>query len=163
MIEARQAGSYRREYLGLVAAPPDPASGEWLGPIAIDPADPRRRVVDPRRGRRAATVYETVAQREQATVLRLYPKTGRTHQLRVHAAAADRALLGDRHYGGVGRLTLPNGRVLTARRVMLHCARVSVPLRGDAPQEFRAEVPSDLSELWLAVGGSSEVFELISS
>ena len=76
------------------------------------------------------------------------PRTGRTHQLRVHAARAGCALLGDRAYGGSVRLVDADGRVSRAGRPMLHCAEVCVPSpAGAGPMTFHAPVPQDMRQL----------------
>ncbi len=109
--------------------------------ISIDPRDPRRRRVGMGRGARdACTRYEVNAASTVACLLSLWPETGRTHQLRVHAAAAACPLLGDVQYGGSKRITLPNGQVIPVNRVMLHCREVQIP-RVDAPGHFRFEAP----------------------
>jgi hypothetical protein len=49
---------------------------------------------------------------------------------------------------------LGDGRVVAARRVMLHCARLSLPaLVGDGSLELTQPVPPDLEALWSALGG----------
>jgi 23S rRNA pseudouridine955/2504/2580 synthase/23S rRNA pseudouridine1911/1915/1917 synthase len=92
-----------------------------------------------------------------AALLLLSPLTGRTHQLRVHAARAGVPLLGDRHYGGPVKVTLPDGRVVRAGRVMLHCARVRLPKIAPTAEPERltldAPIPADFRAVWLALGG----------
>jgi 23S rRNA-/tRNA-specific pseudouridylate synthase len=110
----------------------------------------------PGRGERAAaTRYEVAARTPNATLLRLRPDTGRTHQLRVHAAKAGAPLFGDPLYQGARRKALPDGSVVTARRVMLHCVRVSFPsfAPGDRMQ-LEAPAPPDMDRVWRALGGS---------
>ena len=75
----------------------------------------RRANVDPA-GRPARTDWELVASDEAGAVLRLRPRTGRMHQLRVHLAAIGHPILGDRAYGGP-----------PASRLMLHAERLVVP------------------------------------
>ena len=132
LLEARKAGLYRRLYLGLASPGPTPDAGRWDASIALDPRDPRRRRAGDGEGaRQAATRFEVAERRPlvegELALLRLFPETGRTHQLRVHAAAASAPLFGDAPYGGPKRLTLASGRVVSARRVMLHCAEVRDP------------------------------------
>lgn len=151
---ARRAEAYHRLYLALANAPlAGPA--RWTEAIAIDPADPRRRVVGEGASAKAATTL--VAPRAEAgslTLLELRPQTGRTHQLRVHAGAHGLPLFGDVHYGGAKRAVLPNGRVLTARRTMLHCAALGLPsIGGGAPLDLRCEPPRDFAGLWTGAGG----------
>ena len=82
------------------------------------------------------------------------PATGRTHQLRVHAAKAGAPLFGDHQYQGDRRKVLPDGNVVTARRVMLHCARVSFPWNDADKTQFDAPVRADMKKVWLALGGA---------
>lgn len=158
LLAARQAGSYRRGYLAIAGHPPEPPQGEWRGAIGIDPRNSRKRAIARAGGsgvRDAHTRYSTLQTAAHAALLWLMPQTGRTHQLRVHAADAGIPLLGDRHYGGAQRVVLADGRVLSARRTMLHCARVQIPNPvGGVPLRFEAPPPSDFSELWRAVSGS---------
>ncbi|MGH7434457.1 MAG: RluA family pseudouridine synthase, partial [Polyangiaceae bacterium] len=80
--------------------------------------------------------------------------TGRTHQIRVHAANAGSPLIGDRAYGGPSRVTLAGGRVLEPRRIALHAARVTVPDSSGAARTATAPVPDDLRALWTDLGGA---------
>lgn len=163
LLAARREGTYRRLYLALVAKAPTPPEGRWQAALAIDPRDARRRVVveDPgalpaeRRAREAATRYEVRAVAPAAALLALHPETGRTHQLRVHAAHAGSPLFGDVMYGGERRLVRDNGRVVTARRVMLHCAALTLPdvqRRGEVLR-IVSPVTDDFSAAWVGSGG----------
>jgi 23S rRNA-/tRNA-specific pseudouridylate synthase len=165
LIDARQAGTYERVYLGITVREMPVDEGEWSWPISIDPANPKARVAGPGRGeRRALTRYEVAARTSGAMALRLRPVTGRTHQLRVHAAKAGVPLFGDHLYEGDRRKVLPDGSVVTARRVMLHCARVSFPslaggvLAGERCNgehlQFEARARPDMKRVWLALGGA---------
>ena len=77
----------------------------WIDlPIAPDWYDRPRQKVDAQEGKHAVTEYEVLAAHpDGALEVRFIPHTGRTHQLRVHAAHPDglgRPILGDRLYGG---------------------------------------------------------------
>jgi 23S rRNA-/tRNA-specific pseudouridylate synthase len=155
LLEARRAGSYERVYFGITLEQPMTVAGEWTWPISIDPRNPMLRVAGAGRGERdASTRYEVVASTSNGALLRLMPRTGRTHQLRVHAAKAGLPLFGDHAYQGPRRRTLPDGSVITARRVMLHCARVSFPWRTADRIRFEALVRPDMERVWLALGGT---------
>ena len=67
-------------------------------------------------GERAVTHYQVAATGENATLLRCRLETGRTHQIRVHAAYLGHPLLGDTLYGGDTRLI---------QRQALHCKELS--------------------------------------
>ena len=170
LLDARRAGTYERVYLGITIRGVSLDQGEWCWPISIDPRNPKRRIAGPGRGEREAlTRYEVAARTPSATLLRLRPATGRTHQLRVHAAEAGAPLFGDSLYQGERRKVLPEGSVVTARRVMLHCARVSFPLvtggtggalageRCTDGQRMCLDAPArpDMDRVWRALGGAS--------
>lgn len=98
-------GTVRKSYLALV-------SPTWMIcgkgrvelPLAADYFDRPRQVVDYSEGKPSVTEYELLEFRENGDVLlRLWPLTGRTHQLRVHCAHAEglaSPIVGDRLYGG---------------------------------------------------------------
>jgi 23S rRNA-/tRNA-specific pseudouridylate synthase len=153
--EAREAKRYHRLYLALTAAGALDTPARWEEPIAIDPADRRRRVVGEGDGaQRALTMAAPRARSGPLALLELRPQTGRTHQLRVHAAAHGLPLFGDVHYGGHKRAVMPNGRVLTARRTMLHCAALDLPAIDGAPLALRCDPPADFGRLWRGAGGN---------
>ena len=110
----------------------------------------------------AHTRYRVHAAAGPLVALDLWPVTGRTHQLRVHASAAGCALAGDVAYGGEKRIVLPNGRVLSAGRVMLHCAafRMPDPARRGAFIELALPPAADMRTLWQAAGGDSSELAL---
>jgi len=161
LLAARQAGEYTRGYLALAPRAPSPADGEWREAIAIDRRDPRKRIVAGQGAagaRDAHTLYRTLDALPQAALLWLSPQTGRTHQLRVHAAHAGIPLLGDRHYGGAARVVRVDGSVISVRRTMLHCTRVSFPNpEGGTRLLFEALPPPDFVALWVALDGPSLV------
>ncbi len=153
-LEMRREGRYRRLYLALASVAPDPSRGEWDGSIGVDPRDKRkRRVTDASGSQHAKTVYALAAPAAVGALLALYPHTGRTHQLRVHCAAAGLPLFGDVPYGGPKRSSLPDGRVVSFTRVMLHCARVSLPLPSGERVVFASPIPSDFRAAFSALGG----------
>ncbi|MBN1653739.1 MAG: hypothetical protein JXA30_08185 [Deltaproteobacteria bacterium] len=161
LLAARESGKYRRLYLAISSRAPEPLEGIWRASIAIDPHEPRRRVVVDDNSRvkgairPAITAYKTLIQLENAALLSLRPQTGRTHQLRVHASAAAVPFLGDRHYGGLNRVVRSDGRVFRVKRVMLHCARVVLPdLVNGGRLSLSIGPPEDMKQLWTDLGGN---------
>ena len=159
---ARAEGTYARRYLAITSRAPSPGAGVWDARIGRA-RDPRLRAVGGRDATDATTRYAVagVAPGGQA-ILGVEPITGRTHQIRLHASHAGAPLLGDRAYGGPTRLTLPTGRVLAPGRIALHAARVVVPGERGArlPFEVRSPLPSELAELWSALGGEAAAWDL---
>ncbi|MEM8607621.1 MAG: RNA pseudouridine synthase [Myxococcota bacterium] len=147
--EARNANTYSREYFGVTVAPVSFEQATWDWPIAIDPQDKRLRVAGSGRGQKDACSVCTVAERGAAgTLLCLVPKTGRTHQLRVHASRAGVPLFGDHAYGGARRCVLQTGEVVPAPRVMLHCSSVGFPGVDGGTVRIEAPLPEDFSQTW---------------
>ena len=114
--------------------------GDWHEIDAPIPADwPRRplRVIDPVHGKPSLTRWRAKAALPGigATHLELAPRTGRTHQLRVHLAHIGHPILGDALYG--------NEEVCSrAPRLLLHATRLSLahPLSGE-PLCFESPAP----------------------
>jgi RluA family pseudouridine synthase len=145
--QARDEHAYVRRYLALAAHAPSADEGTWDARIGRA-KDARRREVNGREATDARTNYAVVARAGEVALLALTPITGRTHQLRVHAAHAGAPLLGDRVYGGPTRWTLASGKVLALGRIYLHAARVTIEgVAIDAP------VPEEMRATWGALGG----------
>jgi 23S rRNA-/tRNA-specific pseudouridylate synthase len=162
-LEARKAGALRRSYLGIAAKRPASDEGDWQLGIGIDPRDPKKRRVSEAPSAKAAhTRYRVIAGAGPLVALEFWPITGRTHQLRVHASAAGSALLGDVAYGGVKRLTLENGRILSAQRVMLHCAAFRMPDPANRAKVIALSLapPADMLSLWQSAGGDPAALQL---
>lgn len=96
-------------------------------------ANGERRVRVDAAGERAQTSFRVLGRGADSTWLEACPKTGRTHQIRVHAAAAGHPILGDGKYGSNA-----------SGRLLLHASKLKLPL-GDAPRWFDAPLPSAFS------------------
>ena len=125
-----------KSYLALVVGHPDPANAVVTLPLDRDPAHPLRRAVQPG-GREAVTSYRTLANFPGYALVEANPKTGRTHQIRVHFAALGHPVAGDTTYG-------PPKRPLGLTRHFLHAAK----LRFTSPQgqeiSLESPLPPDL-------------------
>jgi 23S rRNA pseudouridine1911/1915/1917 synthase len=159
---ARESGRYLRRYVALASAGEGfgrTAAGEWSDPIGRA-RDPKKRAVGGRDAVPASTRYAiaSVLTISRVALLGVEPVTGRTHQIRVHAAHAGAPLLGDRDYGGPRTLVLPSGKVVDLDRIALHCAHVRVDgLALESP------VPEVLRGWWEAAGGAADAWTTASS
>jgi 23S rRNA pseudouridine1911/1915/1917 synthase len=101
-----------------------------------------RIVVDATEGRRAETRFEVLERFTAATLLAAAPRTGRTHQIRVHLASIGHPILGDRAYGGGG----DDARRLGLERPFLHAERLAFdhPVTGER-LEVDEPLPDDLT------------------
>jgi 23S rRNA pseudouridine955/2504/2580 synthase len=69
-------------------------------------------------------------------------ETGRTHQIRVHAAHAGHPIVGDQRYGDADMNR--RMRKFGAERLFLHAASLAFELAGSAPCHFSSPLPDDL-------------------
>lgn len=102
-----------------------------------------RVVVDHTEGRAAETSFRVLERLASATLLEAAPKTGRTHQIRVHLQAIGHAIVGDRTYGGGGDLA----KSLGLERPFLHSFRIAFthPISGERV-ELEEPLPRDLED-----------------
>lgn len=144
-----------KTYLALVWGRPRPAHGEWAFPLGPDRRD-RRRMAVRGDGRTARTAYLVLAAARHASLLRLAPRTGRTHQIRVHAAHAGHPIVGDDLYGGPRQRGVRDRalrRALTASRPLLHAARLHLPATRSTPElVLTAPLPPDFAATLAALG-----------
>ena len=113
-----QAKTARREYLGIVRGVPRSESGIIDAMIARHPRDRKKMaVVDD--GRRAVTHWQIAERLGHYTLVKFDLETGRTHQIRVHAAHMGWAIVGDPLYGHPNKETSPYllGQALHAWRL----------------------------------------------
>lgn len=113
LFESRQV---RKMYIAWLDHPmPIGEKGEINLPLRPDPQDRPRQMVDKEHGKEAVTRYEVLGVVEGHARVALWPKTGRTHQLRVHCAHIEglhNPIVGDRLYGTAGE------------RLMLHATKL---------------------------------------
>jgi len=89
----------QKVYLAVVRGHLGPVSGTIDRAVGRHPRERKRMSVHSRRGRAALTRWTALERFPGATLMRLEPETGRTHQLRVHLAAVGHPIVGDRVYG----------------------------------------------------------------
>ena len=156
---AFERGHVHKEYLAIVGGEIAADDGTIQLPIGEDDGRRvfvRREVKD--QGERAVTRWRVERRLAGATLLRLFPETGRRHQLRVHLAALGHPILGDILYGrpDADYIDLVKGTRDARRddggpaRQLLHCARLTFPdPAGTTSVVVAAPLPADFL---LAIG-----------
>jgi len=110
-----------KEYLAVVYGTFSEPSGVIEAPIGrIEEGNMKRAVMAS--GQYALTRYETLAEREDRSLVRFRLETGRTHQIRVHAAFLGHPLLGDTLYGSEGSRKCSERLGISAQ--LLHAERL---------------------------------------
>lgn len=90
-------------------------------------------------GKQAETKFKLLYSTEKFSYLELYPKTGRTHQIRTHLKFIGHPVIGDIVYGGIKEI---NGKKIP--RVMLHAYSIEFfDIRSKKWRKFIAELPED--------------------
>lgn len=110
--------------------------------------------------REARTFYQVVERFPGFALVKAFPKTGRTHQIRVHLAAVGCPILCDRLYGGRARITLgeltgdPDAEEVVLERQALHAARIKLRHPGgDESLEVSAGLPEDMERVLTILRG----------
>ena len=128
-----------KRYLGVLAGVPEHQEGTIeLALSKISSASEGWRMIPARKGKPSVTHWRMLAENDGRALVEFTPETGRTHQIRVHAASGIRIpLLGDPVYGTKG----------TAPRTMLHAAALDLPREAKPPIAATAPLPADFVEL----------------
>jgi 23S rRNA pseudouridine1911/1915/1917 synthase len=135
LAEQFQKRLARKSYAAIVRGVPGEREGRIETLICRDPGDRKRFAVSGVRGKPALTWYRVIRSYGSHSLLLLRPRTGRTHQLRVHLRHLGHPILGDPLYGS------PDPRFPQAT-LMLHARKLSLILPGRLEQsEFTAPLP----------------------
>jgi len=152
-VEGRRVG---KSYLAIL-------TGELTEPVVVDeplgrdlssPIVARQTVVRGPEGRSAVTEFSPLRSSGGFTLAIVRPRTGRQHQIRVHASHIGHALVGDKMYGPNPLLFLEfiehgfteaMARQLILRRHALHATEMVFD-RGEGGRTFRAPLTEDLAE-----------------
>lgn len=136
-----------KEYAAVVSGEMKKNSGVFVSPIGRSPSNRVKMTALRGGGRDAETRWEVVERLRGATMVKVEPKTGRTHQIRVHFSENGFPVLADRVYGG--RKSRPRGVAGDLiKRHALHARRLGFTHPGTGKRiEFSAEIPEDMASL----------------
>ncbi len=131
-----------KTYLAVLHGAIKPATGTLETTIGRKPWDAKRMAVDAPGGKRAVTRWTVLERRGPLALVEFVIETGRTHQIRVHAAHLGHPIVGDALYGDAAkdrRLASP------PRRQLLHAVQLEFrhPSTGRA-MRFAAPPPNDI-------------------
>lgn len=130
-FEKRQT---KKTYVARVHGMLEPKTGTVDLPMIVDWENRPRQKICHETGKQAITDWKVQRYGDNETRVRLYPKTGRSHQLRVHMLAMGHPILGDPFYA--------TGEALDAPRLMLHAEQFGFRHPdGGAGMRFNAKCP----------------------
>jgi 23S rRNA pseudouridine1911/1915/1917 synthase len=129
-----KARKTRKTYTAIVQGAPKETNGRIETFIARDPKD-RKKFTVSANGRNAVTYYKVVKSWRTHSLLLLRPRTGRTHQIRVHMRYIGCPILGDPIYGGADKL-------FPGVSLMLHSKSLAIILPGETGERiFSSPIP----------------------
>ena len=149
-----EPGGIVREYLGIAAPPPPAAAGTLRTLHGRHPTDRKRFSSRVATGKPAVTHWTVSEPLAGAALVRFRLETGRTHQIRVHAADHGWPLLGDPLYGRTPRALGPIAAALG--RQALHAALLELdhPVTGERLR-LESPLPADLDAALVATRSST--------
>jgi len=135
-----------KQYQALVHGKVADESGKMTQPVGRDPVRRVRMKVGGIGARDALTNYRVVRRFPHFTLVVAEPRTGRTHQIRVHFAALGHPVVGDTLYGAPAKITVGGKICKTLERNFLHAAAIEfrLPQSGNL-LHLEAPLPDDLS------------------
>lgn len=131
--------SIHREYRAIVRGKVLPDAGTIDAPIARVGDSIIERQVDYERGERAVTHYETIAYKNEHSLLSIHLETGRTHQIRVHMKHLGFPLIGDYLYN-------PDMEYMTRQALHSYRLQFTHPITGKS-MDFTAPLPADMQNV----------------
>ncbi|WP_305097814.1 RluA family pseudouridine synthase [Croceibacterium aestuarii] len=128
-----------KRYLGVLVGVPEAKEGTVeLSLSKISSAEKGWRMIPAKKGKPSVTHWKILGESGGRALVEFRPETGRTHQIRVHAASGiGIPLLGDPVYG----------EKAGAARTMLHAAGLEIPREGKPPVIAHAPLPADFVAL----------------
>ncbi|HRO15282.1 MAG TPA: RluA family pseudouridine synthase [Paracoccus sp. (in: a-proteobacteria)] len=131
-FERRQV---KKSYLARLWGRLEPKTGTVDLPLIVDWPNRPRQMVDHRNGRPARTDWRVLRASDEETRVRLFPLTGRSHQLRVHMASLGHPILGDPLYASGAAADHPR-LMLHAETLRLRHPDSNVTMTFSAPAPF---------------------------
>jgi 23S rRNA pseudouridine1911/1915/1917 synthase len=143
-----------KSYLAIVHGVPELKADRISAPLGVHPKVREKYAIRPQTGKEAITFFEVVESFRGFSFLRLRPRTGRTHQIRVHLSYIKHPIVGDDMYGGklVYPWQLQDGEQAVQEPVINRCALhahtlgFKHPVTGEAVK-FEAPLPEDMQNL----------------
>ena len=156
LAEQFKSRQVRKTYRAVVVGCLPQRKGEIAFPIGRHPQDRKKMSIHARKSRPAVSRYEVLESCRTVSLVQLFPKTGRTHQLRVHLAALNHPIIGDGLYGSRRMEKILPSEIRHFPRQALHAQAIEfmhpqdhavVTIQAPYPADF-AGLLLDLSSAW---------------
>ena len=158
LTQAFREQSANKTYWGIVVGELRPVTGRIDLPISKLPGKyGEKMMIDKSDGQRAVTDYGIIEKLgNRASWVALRPRTGRTHQLRVHMMALGTPILGDGKYGGEGAFLESEG---LSRKLHLHARDIRLPRPNGDELFVEAALPEHMSRAWSLLGFDLKIYK----
>ncbi|MHC4744120.1 MAG: RluA family pseudouridine synthase, partial [Planctomycetota bacterium] len=143
-----------KTYLAIAHGTPDLTRDRISAPLGVHPRVREKYAVLPETGKESITFYEVLESFRGYSFLKMTPKTGRTHQIRVHLAYIKHPIVGDDMYGG--KFVYPwqledaesQAQEPVIDRFALHASTIEFTHpRTEKTVKFEAPLPADMQHL----------------
>ena len=143
-----QKGEIKKTYLALVWGKVEPKTGVIEKPIALKSGTTKRTIYQGKMRKEAITEYKVLKsfkiEEERTshyfTLLEAYPKTGRTHQIRIHLSSIGYPVVGDSLYG-------PKKNPFGLTRQFLHAESLEFTTKDGKRLRIGSDLPEELSRI----------------
>ena len=146
-----QKHQIKKEYLALVYGKLKSKKGIINKPIALKSGTTKRTIWKGKMEKEAITEYEVLKEfkhqisdkknkEEYFSLIKVSPKTGRTHQIRIHLSSIGHPIVGDSLYG-------PKKNILNLNRQFLHAESLEFSLSSGKRIKIEADLPKDLQKI----------------
>ena len=132
----------KKKYLTIVEGKLTKRKGKIILPLTKKKiAGMEKMVVEPDSKEKAETSYKVIDYKKGLSLLEVYPKTGRKHQIRVHLQSINHPILGDNKYNK----TNGDNKVISSKKMHLHAKEIQFVL-NNKKYFFKASLPNFFKE-----------------
>jgi 23S rRNA pseudouridine1911/1915/1917 synthase len=144
----------KKDYLAVVHGTPDLTADKISAPLGVHPKVREKYAIRPEIGKESVTFYEVLEEFRGYSLIKCMPKTGRTHQIRVHLSYIKHPIVGDDMYGGklVYPWQLKDAEPVVEEPVIARCALHASTIEFKHPStnkvvKYEAPLPNDMQHL----------------
>ena len=149
-----------KQYCAIVSPPPNRDRDQIEKPIGAHPYQREKMAIraDHKTSKNASSFFEVIERRGRFARVDIHPKTGRTHQIRVHMASIGSSIIADKLYSGQSQLTMQDVDCKSSKEIVLldrqalHARSIKIahPVSG-AMLKIEAPMAADFEAAWEAI------------